>query len=258
MGSPIIEIKNLHKAYADHLVLRGINLEVNAGEIVGYIGPNGAGKSTTIKTLIGVLPDFAGDVRVMGIDVRQNPLEVKRHIGYVPEQASLYEVLTPLEYLRFIGQLYGLEKQSIDKKANDLLQIFDLYANRDDRMTTFSKGMRQKVLLISGLLHNPEVIFLDEPLSGLDANAVIFVTEILAQLAVAGKTLFYSSHLMDVVEKISDRIVLIDKGVVIADGSFEELKAQRETGSLEQLFNQLTGNNEHVRVAEGFVEAMKK
>ncbi len=258
MGSPIIEIKNLHKAYADHLVLRGINLEVNAGEIVGYIGPNGAGKSTTIKTLIGVLPDFAGDVRVMGIDVRQNPLEVKRHIGYVPEQASLYEVLTPLEYLRFIGQLYGLEKQSIDKKANDLLQIFDLYANRDDRMTTFSKGMRQKVLLISGLLHNPEVIFLDEPLSGLDANAVILVKEILAQLAVAGKTLFYSSHLMDVVEKISDRIVLIDKGVVIADGSFEELKAQRETGSLEQLFNQLTGNNEHVRVAEGFVEAMKK
>ncbi len=258
MGSPVIEIKNLHKAYANHLVLRGINLEVNAGEIVGYIGPNGAGKSTTIKTLIGVLPDFAGDVRVMGIDVRQNPLEVKRYIGYVPEQASLYEVLTPLEYLRFIGQLYGLEKQSIDKKANDLLQIFDLYANRDDRMTTFSKGMRQKVLLISGLIHNPEVIFLDEPLSGLDANAVILVKEILAQLSVAGKTLFYSSHLMDVVEKISDRIVLIDKGVVIADGSFEELKAQRETGSLEQLFNQLTGNNEHVRVAEGFVEAMKK
>ena len=257
MQNPVIEIKNLHKAYADHLVLKGINLTVNAGEIIGYIGPNGAGKSTTIKTLIGMLPDFTGDVHVLGIDVRQDPLEVKRHIGYVPEQASLYEVLTPVEYLHFIGQLYGLEKSTIDKKSLELLRLFDLYTNRDDRMTTFSKGMRQKVLLISGLLHNPEVIFLDEPLSGLDANAVILVKEILAQLALAGKTLFYSSHLMDVVEKISDRIVLIDKGVVIANGTFAELKAQRETGSLEQLFNQLTGNNEHVHLAEEFVQAMK-
>ena len=257
MQNPVIEIKNLHKAYANHLVLKGINLTVNAGEIIGYIGPNGAGKSTTIKTLIGMLPDFAGDVHVLGIDVRQDPLEVKRHIGYVPEQASLYEVLTPTEYLHFIGQLYGLEKSTIDKKSLELLRLFDLYTNRDDRMTTFSKGMRQKVLLISGLLHNPEVIFLDEPLSGLDANAVILVKEILSQLALAGKTLFYSSHLMDVVEKISDRIVLIDKGVVIANGTFAELKAQRETGSLEQLFNQLTGNNEHVHLAEEFVQAMK-
>jgi ABC-2 type transport system ATP-binding protein len=125
-------------------------------------------------------------------------------------------------------------------------------------MTTFSKGMKQKVLLISGMLHNPEVIFLDEPLSGLDANTVILVKEILAQLKQAGKTIFYSSHIMDVVEKISDRIVLINQGAIIANGTFEELKSQRESGSLEQIFNQLTGNNEHVHLAEEFIQIMKQ
>ena len=124
-------------------------------------------------------------------------------------------------------------------------------------MTTFSKGMKQKVLLISGMLHNPEVIFLDEPLSGLDANAVILVKEILAKLKHAGKTIFYSSHIMDVVEKISDRIVLINQGTVIANGTFEELKSQKDSGSLEQIFNQLTGNNEHVHLAEEFIQIMK-
>lgn len=156
-----------------------------------------------------------------------------------------------------MGSLYKLPTSHIEEKATELLRLFSLYNQRDDRMTTFSKGMKQKVLLISGMLHNPEVIFLDEPLSGLDANAVILFKEILAQLKYAGKTIFYSSHIMDVVEKISDRIVLINQGTVIANGTFEELKSQRESGSLEQIFNQLTGNNEHVHLAEEFVQIMK-
>jgi ABC-2 type transport system ATP-binding protein len=194
----------------------------------------------------------------MGLDVKANPLEVKRLIGYVPENASLYETLSPMEYLRFLGSLYQLETDQIEEKATELLRLFALYDQRDDRMTTFSKGMKQKVLLISGILHNPEVIFLDEPLSGLDANAVILVKEILSQLKNAGKTIFYSSHIMDVVEKISDRIVLINKGTIIANGTFDELKSQRETGSLEQIFNQLTGNNEHVQLAEEFIQVMNR
>lgn len=253
-----IKISNLQKAYGSNLVLKDVNLEVDSGEIIGYIGPNGAGKSTTIKILIGMIPDYAGNVEVMGLDVKANPLEVKRLIGYVPENASLYDTLSPMEYLRFLGSLYELENDQIEEKATELLRLFALYDQRDDRMTTFSKGMKQKVLLISGILHNPEVIFLDEPLSGLDANAVILVKEILSQLKNAGKTIFYSSHIMDVVEKISDRIVLINKGTIIANGTFEELKSQRETGSLEQIFNQLTGNNEHVQLAEEFIQVMNR
>lgn len=253
-----IKISNLQKAYGSSLVLKDVNLEVDSGEIIGYIGPNGAGKSTTIKILIGMIPDYAGNVEVMGLDVKTNPMEVKRLIGYVPENASLYDTLSPMEYLRFLGSLYQLETEQIEEKATELLRLFALYDQRDDRMTTFSKGMKQKVLLISGILHNPEVIFLDEPLSGLDANAVILVKEILSQLKHAGKTIFYSSHIMDVVEKISDRIVLINKGTIIANGTFEELKSQRETGSLEQIFNQLTGNNEHVQLAEEFIQVMNR
>jgi ABC-2 type transport system ATP-binding protein len=213
---PIIQIQNLQKFYERTQVLKDINLTVNAGEVVGYIGPNGAGKSTTIKILIGLIPDYAGDVSVLGYNVRENPIEVKRRIGYVPEQAALYDSLTPREYLRFIGQLHSLELTAVEHKAMELLRIFGLELNADDRMTTFSKGMRQKVLLISGLLHNPDIIFLDEPLSGLDANAVVLVKEIIRQLADSGKTIFYSSHIMDVVERISDRIVIINRGEIIA------------------------------------------
>lgn len=253
-----IKITNLQKSYGSNLVLKGINLEVNTGEIIGYIGSNGAGKSTTIKILIGMIPEYEGEVQVLGRDVKINPMEVKRLIGYVPENALLYDTLSPMEYLRFLGSLYQLAPEHIEEKATELLRLFALYNQRDDRMTTFSKGMKQKVLLISGMLHNPEVIFLDEPLSGLDANAVILVKEILAQLKQAGKTIFYSSHIMDVVEKISDRIVLINQGTVIANGTFEELKSQRETGSLEQIFNQLTGNTEHVHLAEEFIQVMNR
>ncbi len=207
-----IQLQNIHKAYGATPVLAGITLSVSAGQVVGYIGPNGAGKSTTIKILIGMLPDYTGEATVLGMDVRTNALAIKRQIGYVPENAALYDTLTPMEYLQFVGQLYGLDTAYIDHKALDLLRLFQLDNYAHARMTTFSKGMRQKVLLIAGLLHNPDVVFLDEPLSGLDANTVVLVKAIIRQLADAGKTIFYSSHIMEVVEKISDRIIIIDRG----------------------------------------------
>ncbi len=253
--SPIIELRNLTKSYGDAPVLNGINLSVDAGQVVGYIGPNGAGKSTTLKILIGMLPDFAGDAMVLGMDVRANAIDIKRRIGYVPENAALYDSLTPMEYLQFIGQLYDLDQNHIERKALDLLRLFQLADNAHARMTTFSKGMRQKVLLISGLLHNPDVIFLDEPLSGLDANAVVLVKEIIRQLANGGKTIFYSSHIMDVVEKISDRIIIINKGQIIADGTFAELQHQRPE-SLEQLFAEMTGSDSQTNVAGEFINTL--
>ncbi len=252
----VISIKNLHKSYGSSHILRGINLDVEPGKIIGYIGPNGAGKSTTIKILTGIIPDFEGDVSVLGMDVRENPIDVKRRIGFIPENAMLYESLTPIEYLTFIGQLHSLPVEDITRKSQNLLQVFGLYDVKDNRMTTFSKGMRQKVLLISGMIHNPEIIFLDEPLSGLDANSVILVKEILMKLKQEGKTIFYSSHIMDVVEKISDRIVLIDKGWIIANGSFDELQASSKS-SLEELFSKMTGNQETDKKANDFLDALK-
>ena len=249
----VITIDRLCKVYDGNQVLKYISLSFEAGQIIGYIGPNGAGKSTTIKILTGIIGDFEGNVHVLGMDVRKDSIAIKQKIGYIPENAALYDVLTPVEYLNFIGRLYGMELESIKKKSTELLHLFDLGTKMDQRMSGFSKGMRQKVLLISGLMHNPEIIFLDEPLSGLDANAVILVKEILSQLKKAGKTIFYSSHIMDVVEKLSDRIVIINKGEVIADGTFESLQQQASSGSLENIFTALTGNQEHESTAGAFI-----
>lgn len=239
----VIEIQNLKKHYNGNYVLNGIDLQVQPGMILGYIGPNGAGKSTTIKIITGIIDEFEGDIKVLGLDVRNQAIEVKSKIGYIPEQAALYDVLTPIEYLRFTGKLYGLSDEVIQTKSWELLKLFELADKAEMRMTAYSKGMKQKVLLISGLMHNPEIIFLDEPLSGLDANAVILVKEILQRLKQNGKTIFYSSHIMDVVEKISDRIILLDKGTIIADGTIETLQQQAHQGSLENIFKSLTASD---------------
>lgn len=254
----VIVTDMLKKQYAGKYVLKGINLDIEAGQVVGYIGPNGAGKSTTIKIISGITDEFDGDVHVFGMDVRKHAIEIKQRIGYIPEQAALYDVLTPIEFLRFVGKLYSLEDAIITNRSWELLRLFELADKAETRMNTYSKGMKQKVLLISGLMHNPEIIFLDEPLSGLDANAVILVKEILTQLKQAGKTIFYSSHIMDVVEKISDRIIIIDKGEVIADGSFESLQHQAQKGSLENIFTSLTGGSEHNRsTAKEFIDVLR-
>ena len=252
----VIITRNLSKTF-NTKVLNDINLTIRGGEIIGYIGPNGAGKSTTIKILTGIIPDFDGEAEVLGLDIRKDVLEIKRRIGYIPENAALYETLSPLEYLHFIGQLYNMDRVQVERKAKELLNLVELGGYMDTRMTTFSKGMRQKVLLIAGMIHNPLLLFLDEPLSGLDANAVILVKEILTQLKRSGKTIFYSSHIMDVVEKISDRIIIINKGEMIANGSFDELSNQAHKGSLEKIFTELTGNLEHISAAGQFIEILE-
>jgi ABC-2 type transport system ATP-binding protein len=249
MENSQIIIRNLKKSYgekdAKNEVLKGINLTINPGQIIGYIGPNGAGKSTTVKILCGILPDFEGEVTIFGKDLKKDSLEIKKRIGYVPETGALYDLLTPKEYLSFIGSLYGLDSDKTESRTVNLLSLFGMEKHSDQRMDTFSKGMKQKILIIAGIINNPDILFLDEPLSGLDANAVILVKDLLINLAKDGKTIFYCSHLMDVVEKISDRIILINNGIVMADGTFDELKTEK-AATLELLFAQLTGrqNNE--------------
>jgi ABC-2 type transport system ATP-binding protein len=254
---PIISISHLFKSYGPKNVLKDINLDVYAGQVIGYIGPNGAGKSTTVKIICGLLTDYEGSVTIKGFDVKKQTIEAKRVIGYVPELAELYDVLTPMEYLNFAGALYGLDEAVCTERIQRMMTAFGLLPNINQRMDSFSKGMRQKVLIASGLLHNPDVIILDEPLSGLDANSVIMIKDLISKLAKEGKTIFYCSHMMDVVEKVSDRIVLIDEGRVVADGSFEELKQQQGNQSLEQIFSSLTSKDSFSNSADDLVRALE-
>lgn len=254
----IITIRNLKMNFGEKQVLNGINLDVYRGQIIGYIGPNGAGKSTTIKILLGLIEGYTGEVRILGRDISDGNIEYKGRIGYVPETAEIYDSLTAREYLTFIGELYGLDYENVDQKAQKLMKIFGIDEVYDSRMTSYSKGMKQKVLIISSLLHNPDILFWDEPLSGLDANSVMIVKEILSELVAQGKTVFYSSHIMDVVEKVSNRIILINNGQVAVDGSFDELKHRSKEGSLEDIFNELTGFKEYKSIAENFVSIVQE
>lgn len=252
----IISIRSLFKNYGKKQVLKDINLEIAPGQVIGYIGPNGAGKSTTVKILCDLLPSFSGEVKIMGLDVKKQSLEIKQSIGYIPEIAEMYDLLTPREFLHLVGTLYGLKETLINSRSESLLEIFSMAENMDQRMDTFSKGMKQKVLITSGLLHNPEIIFFDEPLSGLDANSVFIVKDMISKLAESGKTIFYCSHIMDIVEKISDRIILINDGQVIADGTFEDLKQMQGENSLEKIFTNLTSNISLNELSDKFINVL--
>lgn len=257
-NKPIMSIKELRMSYGGDDVLKGIDLDIYEGEIIGYIGPNGAGKSTTVKILLGIINSFRGYVEILGEDISKGSIEYKKRIGYVPETAEIYDNLTAREYLTFIGGIYGLSYETVDEKARKLMSLFGIEQHYTSRISSFSKGMKQKVLIIASLIHNPDILFWDEPLSGLDANSVMIVKELLSELAAQGKTIFYSSHIMDVVEKISNRIILINNGQVVADGTFEELKGKESEESLEEIFNQLTGFNKHREIAEEFIAVLKE
>jgi ABC-2 type transport system ATP-binding protein len=253
---PILSLQNVSKQYGDKTVLNNVNLDIYPGQIIGYIGPNGAGKSTTVKILTGVIQDYTGTVLLNGRDIREDILGLKQMIGYVPELADLYDLLTPNEYLHFVGALYNLPDTIIKERSTKILQSFGLLDNLNQRMDSFSKGMRQKVLLTSGILHNPSIVILDEPMSGLDANAVIVVKELMQVLKQEGKTIFYCSHMMDVVERVSDKIVLIDKGSIIANDTIEVLR-EGSGNSLEKIFAQMTTSENLNETAGNIAQAMQ-
>lgn len=254
---PVVNIKDLKMSYGTKEVLKGISLKIYRGQVIGYIGPNGAGKSTTVKILLGLVDGYSGEIKIFGEDISNGNVEFKRKIGYVPETVEIYDNLTAYEYLTFIGEVYGLDLKQVNKKAQKLMSLLGIEEVYHSRISSYSKGMKQKLLIISSIIHNPDILFLDEPLSGLDANSVMIVKEILAELVALGKTIFYSSHIMDVVEKISSRIILINHGQIVADGSFEELKEKSRQGSLEGIFNQLTGFNRHKEIACEFINELQ-
>jgi ABC-2 type transport system ATP-binding protein len=235
-----ILVEDLRFRYAQREILHGLSFQIAPGEVTGLLGPNGAGKSTTIKILTGILEPGAGRVIVDGFELPRQALDLKRRIGYVPEAAELYETLSAREFLELCGRLHDLEDHALLPRIDALLEAFDLIDRGHAELASFSKGMRQKILIAAALLHDPSVIFLDEPLTGLDVESAVLVKTLLAALAAGGRTVLYSSHVLDVVERICTRVLIIDQGVLIADGSPEALKADAHESSLEAVFRDLT------------------
>jgi len=236
----MIEAVNLSKTYPNGVkALKNISFLINSGEICGYIGTNGAGKSTTVKIISGALDFDSGTIKVNGINVKEDPLSVKKNIGFVPELPNMFNSLTPAEYFDFIGRIRELDVILIIKRYSYFAELFDFKDYLKLPLGKISKGNRQKILITSALIHNPDVILFDEPLSGLDANSIIIFQDMTVELASKGKTVLYCSHLLDMIEKISSKIIIIENGEIAVDKPVSELNKSEGYMNLENLFRNL-------------------
>jgi ABC-2 type transport system ATP-binding protein len=254
----VILTEHLGRDYGATRALADLDLRVEPGEILGFLGPNGAGKSTTVKILTGMIRPSRGKAFVAGFDVVAEPLEVKKRIGYVPETAAIYDGLTAAEYLELIACLHHLDPTTSRARRDELLELFGIGHVRDQRMTEFSKGMRQRVVIAAALMHRPEVLFLDEPLDGLDANAAAVVKELLKKLAAQGKTILFCSHILEVVERMCTRIVVINGGRQVGAGTADEIRRATGAASLEEAFSRLTGMRDVGEAAAELLSALDR
>jgi ABC-2 type transport system ATP-binding protein len=254
----MIVTENLSKWYGRTQALNSLSLRVEPGEILGFLGPNGAGKSTTVKILTGLITADSGTATIAGFSVTDQPLEVKKRIGYVPETPALYDSLTADEYLDVIGCLYHLDPSTSKSRREELMDLFDLAGARYQRLKEFSKGMRQKVVIAAALIHRPDVLILDEPLDGLDANTALVMKELLKKLAAQGKTIMFSSHILEVVERICTRIVIINKGRFVTEGTAAKIREETGTASLDEAFGKLTGVRDVGQVTAEFLAALER
>ena len=254
----MIELHDLTKEFGSQVAVRRLNLNIPGGQLVGLLGPNGAGKSTTIKMLTGMLLPTSGTAKVGGFDVVEDPMNVKRITGYVPETGAVFEALTGWEYLQLVSALYHIPDDQAAERIERFGQFFELSNStlHDKQLSAYSKGMRQKVVITAALLHNPEVVFLDEPLNGLDANAALSLKTLVTSLAREGKTIVYCSHILDVVERICERVVIIHEGAIVADGTVNQLLEQTGEKSLEKVFNKLTATENLLARAEEFARVL--
>jgi len=247
----LIELRNLVKKYGDKTAVDDVSLDVYGGEIFGFVGPNGAGKTTTIKAIVGLLRPTTGAIRVAGYDVQQQPLQAKAASGYVPDQPNLYPKLTGRELLRFVADLYGVAPDQVDRRVDELLRLFDLAPAADDTIDSYSHGMRQKTSLAAALVHDPKVLVLDEPTVGLDPKSARLIKDILRQMADRGAAVFLSTHILEIAERMCDRIGIIHQARLIAVGTMSELRAGGPGESrLEDIFLSLTGGAEDAAIAE--------
>ena len=254
----MIRTERLTKTYGHKTALDGLDLEIQPGELFGFLGPNGAGKSTTVKILTGLVLPTSGRAWVAGYDVVERPLDAKRRLGFVPETPRLYDTLTADSFLDVMGALYHLDPAASKSRRNDLIELFGLGDVRYQRLREFSKGMRQKVVIASALLHRPDVLILDEPFDGLDANSALVMKGLLREMAAEGKTVLFSSHILEVVERICNRICIIDNGRKVAEGTAEEIRQQFRSASLDEAFSRLTGIREPSDVAADILAALRR
>ena len=252
MATPLIQIKHLSKSFGEKAAIKDVNIEVNSGEVFGFLGPNGAGKTTTIKIIMGLLQPTTGGVRVAGYDIATQPIQAKAASGYVPDTPNLYAKLTGRELLSFVGDLYNLERAQAGRRIDELLHMFDLVGAAEDTLDSYSHGMKQKTALAAALMHDPKVLVLDEPTVGLDPKSARLIKDILRQMAERGAAVFLSTHILEIAERMCDRIGIINKGELIAVGTMDELRTLDQIGgaSLEDIFLSLTGGAEEAEIAE--------
>ncbi|MFT3781657.1 MAG: ABC transporter ATP-binding protein [Nibricoccus sp.] len=255
----MIALDKLSKRFGSQLAVDQLTFTIPKGQIVGLLGPNGAGKSTTLRMLTGMLDPSSGTATICGFDLHNDPMEVKRNVGFVPDSGAVFESLTGLEYLQMVAALYEISPEHSLTRIKQFIAFFDLSFETltDKLLGAYSKGMRRKVAITAGLLHNPTVVFFDEPLDGLDANAAVGFKALIQMLAREGKTIIYSSHILDVVERVCDRVLIIDKGRLIVDGKPDELIVAHGETTLEKLFTKLTGGAEIERRAEDFAKTFR-
>jgi ABC-2 type transport system ATP-binding protein len=253
----VFEARALTRRYRGLLAVDRVSFEIHRGEILGYLGPNGSGKSTTINMVVGLLEPSDGSIYLDGLSMAEDPVACKRRIGYVPEEPYLYTHLTAGEYLTLVGSLRGLERVRLESRISRLLQLFALFDSRYSALSAYSKGMRQRVLLAAALLHNPDLLVLDEPFSGLDVSAGLLVRTLLRLFAREGRMILFSSHRLDVVEKVCSSVVILHNGRVAARTDISELHEGRISPSLEDVFAQVTEQEDYTCVAQDILGVMR-
>ena len=256
MSQLAVELKAVTKRYNELVAVNNLNLEIKTGEIFGLLGPNGSGKSTTLKMLMGLVQPTAGSVSVLGLDVQKNPVEVKQLVGYVPESPNIYEFLTGIEYLDFIGDIYGMPAQEKKSRITEYLKALQLEGREGDMINSYSDGMKKKIALISAFLHKPKLLILDEPLNALDPRSARIVKDFLAELKTQGVTTIMSTHVLEIAQALSDRIGIMYQGNLLTLGNMEELreKASLPGSGLEEIFLKLTGTEDLKAVVEELVK----
>ena len=253
---PAVKLSGVSKRYSDVTAVDYLDLDLKKGELFGLLGPNGSGKSTTLKMILGLVKPDSGSVNVLGINVEDDPVAVKRKVGYVPESPRVYEFLTGLELLDFTGDIYGMQLEEKKKRIEEFLRALDLEGREGDMISSYSEGMKQKVVIISAIMHRPELLILDEPLSSLDPKSARIVKDLLRQLASQGVTTIMSTHVLEIAQAMCDRIAIMYEGRLLALGTMKELRqrAKMPESGLEDIFLKLTGTEDTKPIVEALLK----
>ena len=253
----MLELRRVTKRYSGIAAVKDVSFIARPGEVTGYLGPNGSGKSTTLKMITGLIVPTEGEILFHGQPVDRDRIAYRQRLGYVPEEPQLYPHLTGAEYLEMVGQLRGMPESALRTKVDGFLRLLSLYEDRYVPISSYSKGMRQKVLLAAALLHNPDLVLLDEPFSGLDVNSALVLRDLIRELAGRGKVVLFSSHELETVEKVCSHIVILHKGRVVANDSIEQLRSLMSLPTLEGIFSQLAVEQDTAAITRGLMDVME-